>query len=279
MTRELLHRGVLRAAALLAPADRRDEWMRDWQSELWYVPPRDAARFCLGAFRDALWVRRNYEDAETRSPLDIESPLGCLALLATMSAAAFLVALWLPAPRVMGGGSRLSAQGVVAGSLAMVVYSFLLLPAMRLAMRGARAHRAPSSWSNRLRRWAFAAAKIALLQPMMFCGFLVLAQVGRVAPLAPMCIVGAWMLGFRWAINDQRRRCPVCLRLLGAPVRIGSASQTLLEWYGDESLCARGHGVLQNPEAPAGYSGDRVWLNLDGSWSGFISAATGARQR
>ena len=47
----------------------------------------------------------------------------------------------------------------------------------------------------------------------------------------------------------------MCLRLLTDPVRIGSPSQTFLEWYGRKSMCARGHGLLQAPEISASYSG------------------------
>ena len=50
---------IVRAASLLTPCDRRDEWIKEWQSELWYVPPPDATRFCLGAFRDALCLRQD----------------------------------------------------------------------------------------------------------------------------------------------------------------------------------------------------------------------------
>ena len=59
MTSEWLHCSILRAASLLAPSDQRDEWLNDWRSELWYIPRQGATQFCLGAFRDALWLRRN----------------------------------------------------------------------------------------------------------------------------------------------------------------------------------------------------------------------------
>jgi hypothetical protein len=76
---------------------------------------------------------------------------------------------------------------------------------------------------------------------------------------------------------DQRGRCPVCLRLLTDSVRIGSPSQTFLAWYGAESICARGHGVLHNPELVNGcYC--KEWLNLDGSWSSLFVEAAGVRQ-
>ena len=49
---------ILRTAALLVPGESRAEWLAEWRSELWYVHGNTAA-FCAGAFRDALWVRRN----------------------------------------------------------------------------------------------------------------------------------------------------------------------------------------------------------------------------
>ena len=62
---------LLRAASFLAPRHRRKEWLREWSSELWYVPRDEAIRFSLGAIRDALWVRRH----STPEPL---SPAQCL---------------------------------------------------------------------------------------------------------------------------------------------------------------------------------------------------------
>jgi len=38
-----------------------------------------------------------------------------------------------------------------------------------------------------------------------------------------------YLLAFRWALIDQRQRCPVCLRLLTSPTRIGAPSQTFLD--------------------------------------------------
>jgi hypothetical protein len=147
-------------------------------------------------------------------------------------------------------------------------------------MGGARAARQPVPWPNRLRLGIFLALKIALVQPIMLVGFVVLLLAGRWVPVAPQLGVFAiWMLTFRWVISDQRRRCPVCLRLLTNPVRIGNSSHTFLEWYGAESICSRGHGLQHIPEISASYSGNPEWLNLDDSWSSLFSEAAGVRQR
>jgi hypothetical protein len=71
---------------------------------------------------------------------------------------------------------------------------------------------------------------------------------------------------FRWALIDQRRRCPVCLRVLGSPSGIGWASQVLLDLYGTEFICGQGHGLMQVPEIPSSSSSQR-WLTIEQSWS------------
>ena len=104
-------------------------------------------------------------------------------------------------------------------------------------------------------------------------------------PLAPIRTEG-WVYSIPGAAppgaaggcwTDQRRRCPVCLRLLTDPVRIGSASQTFLEWYGAESTCSRGHGLLQVSEMPASYAAKPEWLALGDSWNDLFPEAAGAQ--
>ena len=86
MKTEWLQYTVLRAASLLAPGDQRAEWVKEWRSELWYIPRRQAMLFSLGAFRDALWLRRNNLSPATRPRIHLESPLRCLAFLSTLAA-------------------------------------------------------------------------------------------------------------------------------------------------------------------------------------------------
>jgi hypothetical protein len=112
------------------------------------------------------------------------------------------------------------------------------------------------------RRWIFLGAKLGLILTVVYgaAHFMAFSQ-GRIHAV----LLGA-ILALRWAIVDQRQRCPVCLRLLANPVRIGQPSQTFLEWYGTEFICTRGHGLLHVPEvATSGYNAQR-WQCLDGSW-------------
>lgn len=279
MKNRYLHCGILRAASLLAPGDQRARWLQEWRSELWYVPQGGATWFCLGAFRDAFWVRRNSLGPATRTSSHLESPASCLAFLATLAAASVLLAACLLDPLRQGTTHwHLRVRDLPAGCVMMLLYTGLLLPVTRLVMGQAPAGDSPAPWPGRLRRGAFLTMKIALVQPVMLCGFLLLMLGGPMAPAAPLGILAMWILTCRWLILDQRRRCPVCLRLLTNPVRIGSPSQTLLDWYGAESVCSRGHGLLHAPEISTSYSGRRKWLRLDNSWSGLFSQVSGLRQ-
>jgi hypothetical protein len=66
-----VHLGLLWGASLFVPASKRREWSEEWRTELWYVlrecfpktrvDPKSvklATAFCLGAYQDAVWLRR-----------------------------------------------------------------------------------------------------------------------------------------------------------------------------------------------------------------------------
>src|SRR5205823_5350415 len=110
------------------------------------------------------------------------------------------------------------------------------------------------------------AIKIALILPIAICGSLDVASVAARGLQHHGMLVGL-ILGIRWALIDQRRRCPVCLRLLTSPTRIGGASHAFLEWYGTELVCAQGHGLLYVPEIPNSCYSTQRWQPLDASWS------------
>jgi hypothetical protein len=117
------------------------------------------------------------------------------------------------------------------------------------------------------RRGLFLAAKILLVLPIVMFGSLDLASLG--SALSPLYLDAALfgsMFAVRWINADQRKRCPVCLRLLANPVRIGESSRILLEWHGTELICLRGHGLLYVPEWPAIWSRRERWMHLGASW-------------
>jgi hypothetical protein len=256
-----IHLAILRSAACLVPGEQRAEWLAEWSAELWYVRQsgqRQTTGFCLGSFRDAFWLRRN--GAPTVQPwLRLETPARCLGFLGLVAAVLLLVALRHPAP-----GCPLLPIGppllFMLGMAAMALPALLATTSLRLGEYAAHRY----GW-----RWVFLAGKIALVHSIVFFGVLdVLSVVG---PVIAVCWIPGCVLAFRWALIDQRRRCPECLRLLAYPAPIGRRSRTFLEWYGTEFACPKGHGLLHVPETPAISFRTQRWLHLDRSWSGLFS--------
>lgn len=126
--------------------------------------------------------------------------------------------------------------------------------------------------ATRARRWTFLAAKISLVLPLV----LLCSTAGAYGPawLNPSTslliqfttILPTLLFGFRWILQDQRRRCPECLRLLSNPARVGQASCNFLSWNGTELFCDRGHGLLHIPELATSWFSTQRWLCLDSSW-------------
>jgi hypothetical protein len=133
------------------------------------------------------------------------------------------------------------------------------------------------SWKPRLRRWVFLFVKLALIVPIVYFTAVDLACCGSPldTPTALYIQFTASFFGFlfalRWTLQDQRRRCPVCLRLLSNPARVGQASHNFLAWNGTELICASGHGLLHIPEIPTSWFRVQRWLYLDSSWGSLFS--------
>ena len=256
-----IHFAILRGAACLVPGERRAEWLAEWSAELWYIRQTDERRatgFCLGSFRDAFWLRRN-RPSNGRASLRLETPAQCLGFLGLAAAACALFALRHP-PR--------DCPLVPIGPplLFMLMMAVMSLPAL-LATTSLRLGECPATrcgW-----RWAFLVGKIALELPLVFFGGLDLWPIA--GPMVGYCMIAGYVVAFRWALVDQRRRCPECLRLLDHPARIGQASRTFLDWGGTEFACPKGHGLLHVPEASTiSFRGTERWLHLDRSWSGLF---------
>jgi hypothetical protein len=117
--------------------------------------------------------------------------------------------------------------------------------------------------------------KIGLVQSIVLCGSIVQVLLGPLGRFTAIAAGAAAVLALRWVITDQQRRCPMCLRLLTNPIIIGTSSRTFLEWYGTESTCPHGHGLLHTSEISSSYSRPQ-WLSLGDSWS--VLFAKGARR-
>ena len=82
-----MHLAILRGAACLVPGEQRTEWFAEWSAELWHVCrdcDRQATAFCLGAYQDAPWLRRNPSPHAQPVPR-LQSPARCLAFLGLLA--------------------------------------------------------------------------------------------------------------------------------------------------------------------------------------------------
>jgi len=138
-----------------------------------------------------------------------------------------------------------------------------------------------TSWQSRLHRWSFLIVKIALLLPIVYVASLDLAygcatfgreQAGYIQLISSFTLC---IFGLRWALKDQRQRCPVCLRKVAHPAQVGQASRTFLDWNGTEMMCMGGHTLLHVPSLPTSWFSTQRWLYLDPSWA-FLFAGSGA---
>jgi hypothetical protein len=173
-------------------------------------------------------------------------------------------------------------QGAWNIYLFTVLLAFLALPAVTSVSLGEYSfstHR--PSWSSRVGCWGFLAAKAALLLPIAYFSSLDFAywdasrhgaasEYVQLAASFSICL-----FGMRWVLLDQRGRCPVCLRRVSNPARVGLASRTFLAWNGTELICQGGHTLLHVPGAPTSWFSTQRWLYLDPSWE-FLFAGSRA---
>jgi hypothetical protein len=134
-----------------------------------------------------------------------------------------------------------------------------------------------------LRRWLFLGAKFILVTVAVATWSCVIAfgagSGDLLAAIGHLVLVAfiPLLAGFRWVLQDQRRRCPVCMRRLSHPARVGQPSWSFLGWCGTEMMCSRGHGLLHIPELPTSWLGAQRWLGLDASWAGLFGDAPAPR--
>src|SRR5581483_6746738 len=129
--RHALQCAVLSIASMLVPGDLRSEWLADWRSELWYVEQGIATLFCLGSFRDALWVRRNSLPIEKRARMRLMSPLRCLGFLGALAVLGMVIAMCLASTlNERTTLWHLRYRDLPGGCVVMLLLCLLLLPAM-----------------------------------------------------------------------------------------------------------------------------------------------------
>ena len=128
------------------------------------------------------------------------------------------------------------------------------------------------SWKRRAIRIAFLGGKVALTLLIAYFASVDLAYwrlpafsaAGTYIQLVSTFFI--CLFGMRWALADQRRRCPVCLRRVAHPANVGVVSRTFLDWSGTELMCAGGHTLLHVPSLPTSWFSTQRWMLLDPSW-------------
>ena len=128
------------------------------------------------------------------------------------------------------------------------------------------------SWARRVWRVTFLGAKIVLILliayfasvDLAYCRLPAFSAAGTYIQLVSTFFI--CLFGVRWALADQRRRCPVCLRRVAHPANVGVVSRTFLDWSGTELMCAGGHTLLHVPSLPTSWFSTPRWMLLDASW-------------
>lgn len=262
----LLQRAMLRSAALVVPDPQRAEWLAEWRSELWHarlaLGTARATAFCFGAFPDALWFWQNSPRRRIREVVNLNSPARCLGFLMVLAAVSLLVAYQISDARPIP--KQTSDH-----------YLFLLILVLASAMLTGLTSLSWGDYSgvasrlNGLRRWVFLAAKIALILLMSDAAMRYVAHALNADPhsssagLVIQAVVWGMPFALRWSLRDQRQRCPVCLRTLGNPVRVGEPAGYFLEWNCTELMCLRGHGMLYVPECHTSWFDTPRWFYTD----------------
>jgi hypothetical protein len=154
-----------------------------------------------------------------------------------------------------------------------MLLAFLALPAVTSFSAGedSVSLQTISRW-RKLCRSGCLFAKIALVLPLVHFSALDLAYgfcwFNRNQALYIQLVVTFFgcLFGMSWVLSDQRRRCPVCLRRVAHPARVGQFSRTFLAWSGTELMCMGGHTLLHVPSLPTSWFGEQRWMFLDHSW-------------
>ena len=143
----------------------------------------DATTFCLGSFRDALWLR--CKSFSARRAFSLDSPLRCVSLLGTLAFLSYVFAFGLPSRRLFMFLS--SPQGRDQFALRcfwLYLESLLVLLTLNpLPLGEYPANRFAPSLVIRLRRWLFLSVKIALLPPIICFAVIALMPIFPPAPL------------------------------------------------------------------------------------------------
>jgi hypothetical protein len=191
-----------------------------------------------------------------------------MAFLAALAGFSMVAAFLL----VLGTRLSISLADLYYGSLILIMPCPVLPAITSLSLGEFPAHSRLGAWKGRLQRGIFLTAKVVFIMLVVYCGMLILACNCVTFPPAVFLLfygmLGGYTVALRWALNDQRGRCPVCLHLLTQPVALGARSRCFLGLNGTGLMCPQGHGFFHVPESPTSWFSTQRWLCLDSSYRG-----------
>lgn len=134
-----------------------------------------------------------------------------------------------------------------------------------------------------LRNYAFLLGKALPSLAILAILWTVVAESPSLAPVG--YFAGVWSLivfylfallstaAVRYALVDQRSRCPVCQRSLSMPVDLGVPGSILFDLPAVESICAYGHGTLYRPEPTSEGVRLPAWRPPTGWWDELLGSS------
>jgi len=289
-------RWFIHLTGYLVPGTLRSEWRSRWRTRVrdWWVlvergelvgrAAAEARYLWLEALSQALWLRFSKRRLRRwiRGPaFPMAAAAVILAITAVLSHGFWFTRTLLETARMMS--HRLPQlpldsrrEDMLVGHAFPMAFAFLIGVALVVTeYRSLHCH----GW----RYGSFLAAKTAailVVVPLLWIetGAAIrgcIARGGEPPLLAGLVFTLIFMavfgLALWWTVIDQRRRCPVCLHLLGMPVSMGSWA-SVFEPAGAELVCESGHGSLSVAANEIGESDQ--WIRLDASWSDlFVSTA------
>jgi hypothetical protein len=260
MPGDLVRRVFIRLTGRIVPLGERTAWLVHWNSSLHSLTvliergefPRNASpelgRLCGAALADAFRTRSVRFDFEERVRGPILLLAGLYSVLLTLAACTHGFAT---TRSLIGAGRDRVLPYAIVIAFALIV-GITMTVRCRSPLRG-------HDW----RYWSLLLLKtgafVAILSLVWIEGGITLRRHltndtvralggGLVLTIIYLAAVGSAVL---WCLGDQQRRCPVCLRRMASPVRIGSWA-SVFEPVITQLLCDEGHGALCVQECEMG---------------------------
>ena len=280
---------MLECASLLVPACDRTEWLAEWTGELTHILRPSCGRtslhaapfvFSLGAFADAVWLRRDHLQAVRFLKARPASWIRCLGGLITL-----LFGTWACSHLDIGFARApfrdlydVRVDNSTPSVLLQILIATCTLPAVT-SLEVTRISGGKRMKTSLFRAFLFLKASMIVIL-CHYVGLCVTHLAESLAildgspatyrairdgltPLQFLTTFASCLFGLRWTLIDQRRRCPVCLEVLSSPSSSGLRARTFLTWSRNEEICPRGHGLMAVPEFATSWFSAQTWHHLE----------------